>query len=79
MTITRLTLAAGAALLLMPLPASARTCEQIAAACVKVAIKGGHDKNEWRRICFEPKRMAECKRTGKYYAPSGGRIWHADK
>ena len=70
---------AGAAVLMMTSwPASARSCNEVAAACLKVAIKGGYNEAEWRQKCYEPKRMADCRRTGRYHAPSG-KIWPAEQ
>lgn len=46
--------------------ASARTCDQLVAACERVGGRG----------CADPERVANCKRTHKYVAPSG-RIWTA--
>jgi hypothetical protein len=78
MRIVSLGLAASAALLLTSAPVSARSCNEVAAACLNVAIKGGYNKAEWQRKCYEPKRMADCRRTGRYHAPSG-KIWPAEQ
>ncbi len=43
------------------------------------ARHAGYNESEWRRKCYEPQRMAVCRRTGKYRAPSGGRVWQADR
>jgi hypothetical protein len=53
--------------------ASAPSCSQIAAACLKIAVDGGSNKAEWRQKCFEPERMATCRKTLSYNAPSGPR------
>ena len=60
-----------------PGPASARTCQQIAQGCLDIAIKGGYDKSEWKQKCFQADRMATCKKTKKYNAPSG-KVFDAD-
>jgi hypothetical protein len=49
-------------------PADATTCRQRAANCVRL---GGSPGN-----CSEPSRMASCKQSGVYTAPSG-RTWEA--
>lgn len=49
-------------------PADATTCKQRAANCVRL---GGSPAN-----CSEPSRMATCKQSGIYTAPSG-RTWEA--
>lgn len=56
------------ALIAIASPADATTCRQRAANCVKL---GGVPAN-----CNEPSRMAACKQTGVYSAPSG-RTWEA--
>jgi hypothetical protein len=58
--------------------ASARSCNQIAAACLKIAVDGGSSKAEWQQKCFEPERMATCRKTLSYNAPSG-KVWPATK
>ncbi|MCX7297743.1 MAG: hypothetical protein NTU64_12905 [Hyphomicrobiales bacterium] len=58
-------------------PASARSCQQIAQGCLDIAIKGGYNKAEWKQKCFEADRMAACKKTKKYNAPSG-KVFDAD-
>ena len=78
MTIAMCACAVVSALLTVSTPVSARSCNEIAAACLKVAIKGGYNEAEWRRKCYAPKRMADCRRTGQYHAPSG-KVWPADK
>lgn len=60
MIVRRLAIAVG--LLVLATPASAKTCEELAAACVKQA---GHG------VCFEENRMKRCKSTGVYIAPDG--------
>jgi hypothetical protein len=49
-------------------PADATTCKQRAANCIKL---GGV-----QATCSEPSRMATCKQTGVYTAPSD-RTWEA--
>jgi hypothetical protein len=58
--------------------ASARSCNQIAAACLKIAVDGGSNKAEWQQKCYEPERMATCRNTLSYNAPSG-KVWPATK
>jgi hypothetical protein len=57
--------------------ASARSCQQIAQACLDIAVKGGYNKAEWKQKCFDSARMDTCKRTKKYSAPSG-KVFDAD-
>lgn len=47
--------------------ANATTCQQRAANCNRLGGGGA---------CFESSRMASCKKTGTYVAPSG-RTWEA--
>jgi hypothetical protein len=56
------------ALITIASPADATTCRQRAANCVRL---GGVVAT-----CSEPSRMANCKQTGVYTAPSG-RAWEA--
>lgn len=51
-----------AALLVLATPASAKSCEDLAAACTK---QSGH------AACFEAGRMKRCKSTSVYTAPDG--------
>jgi len=60
MTVQKLAMAI--AILLITTPASSKTCEELAAACVKQA---GH------AACFEQNRMKICKSTNVYTAPDG--------
>jgi hypothetical protein len=59
-------------------PALARgwTCNKTAAGCLEKAVRNGYNRAEWQRKCFEPTRMANCRRTGLYHAPSG-KVWPA--
>jgi hypothetical protein len=59
---------AAAALLVVATAASAETCQQRANNCVG---KGGKPAD-----CHDPQRLAQCKRTGQYTAPSGT-VWQA--
>jgi len=55
---------------LIGLPAYAATCEGIATQCVQLGAS--------RSDCFNPQRIANCRRTGQYHAPSG-RVWTASE
>ena len=66
------------ALALCSTEASARSCNQIAAACLKTAVEGGLNRAEWQQKCFEPGIMATCRKTLQYNAPSG-KAWPATK
>jgi hypothetical protein len=58
--------------------ASARSCNEIAGACLKIAVNGGANKAEWQQKCYEPGIMATCRKTLQYNAPSG-KVWPATK
>lgn len=58
--------------------ANARSCQEIAAACLSVAVNGGYNKAEWQQKCFDAGRMATCRKTLQYNAPSG-KVWPATK
>jgi hypothetical protein len=58
--------------------ASARSCNENAAACLKIAVDGGSSRAEWQQRCYEPGIMATCRKTLQYNAPSG-RVWPATK
>jgi hypothetical protein len=65
------TIALGIGILLLSLAsASATTCAQRAAFCMK---NGGSND-----VCYEPSRMSQCLATGQYTGPSG-RVWPAQK
>ena len=59
---------AAATLAITATAALAETCSQRAANCVS---KGGT-----KGACYEASRMADCKRTCQYVAPSGN-VWDA--
>ena len=58
-----------AALIAASTAAEATTCKERAQNCI---TRGGT-----QATCFESKRMAECRKTKSYVAPSG-RSWEAD-
>jgi hypothetical protein len=59
-----------------PSAASAKSCGEIAARCLKKAIDIGYDEYEWKKKCYDRQIMIVCNHANslKYQEPSGGRI-----
>jgi hypothetical protein len=58
--------------------AHAQSCTDIANQCLGIALQQGLSRAEWQAKCFDKERMAVCKKTLQYNAPSG-RTWKATK